>query len=129
MVRNLDPDNEQAAVNLAIYSFDRKLWEEAIAALTKLIKMNVHMATSFMFRGRANAFLSRWDDALNDLSKAIQLNPARSDFFLFRGCLVKERNIEKAIEDFSVSILLDDSPENHTAFYERGIYKIWHNHL
>lgn len=120
MVRNIDPDNEKAAVNLAIYSFEKQLWEESIAALTKLINLNAHKATSYMFRGRANAFLSRWDDALDDLTKAIQINPARADFYLYRGCLVKDRNVVKAVEDFSVSILLNDGPENHAAFYERG---------
>jgi tetratricopeptide (TPR) repeat protein len=121
MVRNIDPDNEKAAMNLAIYSFDKQLWEESISALTKLIKLKTHVATSYMFRGRANAFLSRWDDALNDLTRAIQLNPARSDFFLYRGCLLKDRNAAKAIEDLSVSILLNDSADNHAAFYERGM--------
>lgn len=107
-------------MNLAIYSFDKQLWEESVFALTKLIKLKAHVATSYMFRGRANAFLSRWDEALDDLTRAIQLNPARSDFFLYRGCLLKDRNAAKAIEDFSVSILLNDSAENHAAYYERG---------
>ena len=83
--------------------------------------MNVYVATSYMFRGRANAFIARWEEALEDLTKAIQLNPSRSDFYLYRGYLVKERNMNKAVEDFSVSILLNDKADNHMAYYERGI--------
>lgn len=104
-----------------MYSFERQLWDDAINAFTKLIKLKTHIATAYMFRGRANAFMYRWDEALRDLTSAIQINPVRADFFLYRGCLLKDRNMQKAIEDFSVSILINDGPENHTAYYQRAL--------
>ncbi|KAJ3197230.1 cytochrome c oxidase subunit 1 [Irineochytrium annulatum] len=40
MVRQLDPSNEHAIHNLAVYSFQRQLWDDAIQAFTKLIRLN-----------------------------------------------------------------------------------------
>ncbi|KAJ3216163.1 cytochrome c oxidase subunit 1 [Clydaea vesicula] len=119
MVRTLDPTNIRAITNLAIYSFERQLWDDAIQAFSKLINLHPN-------HGRACAFLARWDEALLDLTTAIQISPNRADFFVYRGCLLKERNIQKAIEDFSVSILIDDSNDNHNAYYQRALlyYKL-----
>lgn len=121
MVRNLDPKNEKAITNLAIYSFERQLWDDAIQAFTKLIKLRPNTAHAYMFRGRANAFLSKWDAALHDLTSSIQIAPNRADFFMYRGLLLKDRNIPRAIDDFSVSILIDDSSDNLNSYYQRAL--------
>ncbi|ORY43266.1 hypothetical protein BCR33DRAFT_738575 [Rhizoclosmatium globosum] len=105
MVRQLDPANEHAIHNLAVYSFQRQLWEDGIMAFTKLIKLNPENGQAYLYRGRANAYLAKWDEALRDLTLAIQLAPDRADVFFFRGCLLRERNKRKAIEDLSVTML------------------------
>ncbi|KAJ1556100.1 cytochrome c oxidase subunit 1, partial [Cladochytrium tenue] len=120
MVRQLDPSNEHAIHNLAIYSFQKQLWDDAAQAFTKLILLNPENGQAYLFRGRAQAFLARWEDALRDLTSAVQLAPDRADVFFYRGCLLRERNRRRAIEDFSTSVLIDDSPANVAAFYERG---------
>ncbi|KAJ1568864.1 cytochrome c oxidase subunit 1, partial [Nowakowskiella sp. JEL0078] len=101
MVRILDPTNEHAIKNLAMYSFERELWNDAIQAFTKLIRIHPEDGVPYSFRGRALAFLTKWEDALQDLTAAIQLDPEKSEFFFYRGCLLRDRNIRKAIEDFS----------------------------
>ncbi|KAJ3327686.1 cytochrome c oxidase subunit 1 [Blyttiomyces sp. JEL0837] len=121
MVRQLDPTNEHAIHNLAVYSFQRQLWDDAIQAFTKLIRLNFENGQAYLYRGRANAFLAKWDEALRDLTMAIQLAPDRADVFYFRGCLLRERNRRKAIEDFSVSILIDDGPNNVEAVFQRAV--------
>ncbi|KAI9332143.1 hypothetical protein DFJ73DRAFT_64411 [Zopfochytrium polystomum] len=120
MVRQLDPSNEHAIHNLAIYSFQRQLWDDSVQAFTKLIRLNAENGQAYLFRGRALAFLAKWDDALRDLTTAVQLAPDRADVFFYRGCLLRERNKRKAIEDFSTSVLIDDSPNNVSAFNERA---------
>ena len=52
---------------------------------------------------------------------AIQLSPDQPDVFFHRAALLRERNPLWAIEDYSISILLDDSPRNIEAFYQRGM--------
>ncbi|KAJ3299237.1 cytochrome c oxidase subunit 1 [Borealophlyctis nickersoniae] len=123
MVRSLDPTNLHAIRNLAVYSFQRQLWDEAIGALTKLMRLSPEDGEIFALRGRAFAFMARWEEALADLTKAVQLMPDRADIFMYRASLVRERNPRRAIEDYSISILLDDSPSNIDAFYQRaGLY-------
>ncbi|KAI9337807.1 hypothetical protein BDR26DRAFT_803961 [Obelidium mucronatum] len=126
MVRQLDPTNEHAIHNLAVYSFQRQLWDDGIQAFTKLIKLNPENGQAYLYRGRANAYLAKWDEALRDLTLAIQLAPDRADVFFYRGCLLRDRNKRKAIEDLSVSVLLDDGPTNSEAFFQRAMlyYKL-----
>ncbi|KAJ3416949.1 cytochrome c oxidase subunit 1 [Chytridiales sp. JEL 0842] len=126
MVRQLDPLNEHAIYNLAVYSFQRQLWDDAIQAFTKLIKLNPLNGQAYLYRGRAHAFLAQWDESLRDLTMAIQLAPDRAEVFFHRGCLLSERNRRKAIEDLSISVLIDDGPNNTEAFYQRAVlyYKL-----
>ncbi|KAK5670739.1 hypothetical protein QVD99_002513 [Batrachochytrium dendrobatidis] len=120
MVRTLDPSNSHAIYNLAIYSFQKQLWEDSIQAFTKLIGLNPENSQAYMYRGRANAAVARYDEALDDLSTAIRINPTRAQYFFHRGCLLRSRNPTRAIQDLSVSILLDDSSANNDAFYQRA---------
>ena len=64
MVRQLDPNNVHAIRNLALYSFHRQLWDDAIGALTKLIRLSPEDAQAYSFRGRSYAFMAKWDEAL-----------------------------------------------------------------
>jgi tetratricopeptide (TPR) repeat protein len=130
VVREIDPLNQHAIFNHAIYNFQRQLWEDAIEAFSNLISLSPVNGLSYLFRGRANAAISRWDEALEDLSRSIQLCPDNSQAFFHRGCLLKDRNIDQAIQDFSVSLLLDDSPLNSDAFYHRAqLYSARHEKL
>ncbi|KAG5458128.1 MAG: hypothetical protein BJ554DRAFT_1708 [Olpidium bornovanus] len=103
-----------------MHCFERELWEDSIKAFTSLINAVPEFATAYTFRGRACASLQMWETALEDLTKAIQLAPDRADFFYHRGCLLSERNRKKALEDFGVSLLLDDSPRNARVYFYRG---------
>ena len=120
MVRLLDPTNEHAITTFAMYSFKKQLWEDAINEFSKLIILNPDNATAFMLRGRAQASLARFDEALEDISTAISITPNKAEFFFQRGCLLRERNIPAAINDLSVSILLDESGSNSNAYYHRA---------
>ncbi|KAI9092398.1 hypothetical protein DFS34DRAFT_633351 [Phlyctochytrium arcticum] len=121
MVRALDPDNERAIRNLAIYSFNRQLWNDAIQALGKLIRIRPEDHEAVLLRGRANAYLGRWDEALNDMTLCIQVNPRKAEVFFHRASLLRERNPQKAIEDYSVCLLLDDGPMNTETYYQRAL--------
>ncbi|KAI8923467.1 hypothetical protein BC831DRAFT_470816 [Entophlyctis helioformis] len=120
MVRQLDPTNEHAIYNLAIYSFQKQLWEDAIQAFSKLIVLNPENAQGHLFRGRAYASIAKFEEALDDITAAIRILPNRAQYFFHRGCLLRDRNPSRAIQDLSVSILLDDTIGNCDAFYQRA---------
>jgi tetratricopeptide (TPR) repeat protein len=119
-VRMLDPCNDQAIHNLAMYSFQRQLWSDAISEFTKLILINPENAMAYTFRGRSYAALSFFIDAMEDLTQAIRIAPDKAEFYFHRGCLLREQNLQWSIQDYSMSILLDNSAQNADAFYHRG---------
>jgi tetratricopeptide (TPR) repeat protein len=120
-VRLLDPTNEVAIHNLAMYSFQKQLWSDCILEYSKLIIFNPENADYYMFRGRAYASMSLFVQALEDLTKAIRLLPDKAINYFHRGCLLREQNMPKAIQDLSVSLLLDDSAQNSDSYFYRGI--------
>ncbi|TPX58913.1 hypothetical protein SpCBS45565_g07874 [Spizellomyces sp. 'palustris'] len=126
MVRSLDPDNERAIRNLAFYSFQRELWNDAIQALSKLIHIAPDDSEAYQYRGRAYAYLGKWDESLQDMTLAIQTNPKQPESFFHRASLLRERHPWKAIEDYSICLLLDDGPLNTEACYQRALlyYKL-----
>jgi tetratricopeptide (TPR) repeat protein len=124
-VRLLDPTNEVAIHNLAMYSFQKQLWSDCIGEFSKLIMFNPENADYFMYRGRSYASMSFFVEALEDLTQAIRLNPDKSVYFFHRGCLLREQNFSKAIQDLSVSLLLDDSVQNSDAYYFRGCFVLY----
>lgn len=63
MVRALDPNNEHALRNLAVYSFRRQLWKDSHDAFTRLIHINPEDAESYVYRARVNAYLGEWEEA------------------------------------------------------------------
>lgn len=60
----LDPTNDQAIHNLAMYSFQRQLWSDCISELSKLIVIDPENAQALMFRGRSYAALSFFTEAM-----------------------------------------------------------------
>ncbi|KNC98500.1 uncharacterized protein SPPG_06197, partial [Spizellomyces punctatus DAOM BR117] len=126
MVRSLDPDNERAIRNLALYSFQRELWNDAVQALSKLIHIAPDDSEAYQYRGRAYAHLGKWDESLQDMTLAIQTNPKQPESFFHRASLLRERHPWKAIEDYSICLLLDDGPLNTEACYQRALlyYKL-----
>ncbi len=60
-------------------------------------------------------------EALQDLSAAIHLEPNQAQAFFHRAYLLRESQPKQALQDFSVSLLLDDSVTNVQAFVHRGV--------
>ncbi|RKO91226.1 hypothetical protein BDK51DRAFT_37796 [Blyttiomyces helicus] len=125
MVRQLDPMNVHAIQNLAVYNFQRQLWEDAISALTKLIQLSPeNRVQGYIFRGRSNAYMGKWEEAL-------RMAPDRYEGFFYRASLLRERNPRWALMDYSISILLEDSSLNSEAYYQRALlyYKLGEHSL
>ncbi|TPX31519.1 hypothetical protein SmJEL517_g05131 [Synchytrium microbalum] len=121
VVRRLDPENETAMRHLAIHSFERDLYDDAVKAFEKLLEANPGEATLYTYHGRCLAHLAKWEDALKDFNEAIRLSPESADVYFHRGCLLRDRNRQRAIEDFSISVLIDDTKKNADAFFQRAM--------
>ena len=70
------------------------------------------MCSSRTFRGRSYAALGQVNMALSDLSAAIHLDPNDASAFFHRGTLLRTAAPQKALQDLSTAMLLDDSEQN-----------------
>ena len=68
-----------------------------------------------------NSTQGRYVEALQDVSAAIHLDPNGAQAFYHRACLLRTSQPEQALRDLSVSLLLDDSVANVSAYVHRGV--------
>lgn len=121
VVRILEPSNPYALLYEGVNRFKHGKYPEAIHVLNKLIKADPRNAEAFAYRGRAFAFVEKWEEALKDLNMAIRITPGKFDLYYYRGNLFRKRNPTRALQDLSVSILLNDSSANIEAYYSRAL--------
>ena len=61
----LDPTNRHAVTSLAVYSFTRTLWSDAVQGFTRMLLQEPDSVMAYSHRGRALAHLGNWEDALS----------------------------------------------------------------
>ena len=116
-----EPENTSAIKRIGMYHFDHGLWMIAVNDFTELLRKQSKNAEAYMFRGRAWANLGKYPEAISDLSVSITLQP---NYFLplyYRGCYLRKCMPKQALQDFSVSLLLDSTIANVNSFLHRGI--------
>ncbi|KAJ3011425.1 cytochrome c oxidase subunit 1 [Thoreauomyces humboldtii] len=121
MVRSLDPTNIPALRNLAVYSFERRLWTDSSDAFSRLIILKPGDFPAYVYRARAYGQLGRWEESLQDLTTAVKIEPTEPTIYFHRASLLRQRNPFKAIEDYSLVLLLDDSTLSTDAYYQRAL--------
>ncbi|XP_005876666.2 PREDICTED: tetratricopeptide repeat protein 6, partial [Myotis brandtii] len=81
------------------------------------------------YRGRAYFKRQFYKQATQDFSVAIHLDPNNWLAFYYRGCLFRKSSPFRALQDYSVSALIDDGYENLGCFLHRGLLyahlKMW----
>ncbi|XP_028413242.1 uncharacterized protein LOC114536089 isoform X2 [Dendronephthya gigantea] len=117
----LQPSRTDAMFYIGKYNFNQNHWPAAVKCFTAMLKQDPLDAKAYLFRGKAFAKQGIFKPALKDLSSALHLDPRSSEAFFHRGCLLRKINPQKAIQDLSVSLLLDSSVDNVNAFLHRGI--------
>ncbi|KAI8916097.1 hypothetical protein EDD86DRAFT_268223 [Gorgonomyces haynaldii] len=120
VLRGLDPTNEAALYNLALYNFSKRLWNDSLQAFLKLLILAPENAEYLVYKGRVYAHLARFNEAFDALSLAISIDPDNAGGYFHRGCLLRDVNPRWAIDNLSISILLEDSKANAEAYYQRG---------
>ncbi|XP_071844864.1 uncharacterized protein [Apostichopus japonicus] len=118
----LMPSRTEAIFKRGLYQFNNnKNWMAAIKDFTEMLLQEPKNAMARTYRGRAFAKQGMYVEAVGDLSAAIHLDPRNSVAFYHRGCLLRKASPKQALQDLSVSIVLDDSLDNLMAFFHRGI--------
>ncbi|XP_064920077.1 tetratricopeptide repeat protein 6 isoform X2 [Columba livia] len=116
-----NPKRTDALMKHGIYFFDCSVFMKAIQDFTAVIKEDPTNAQARLYRGRAYVKQRRYRNAMQDLAAAIQLDPSCWLAFYYRGCVLRQTDPKRALQDFSVSVLINDTKENIYSFLHRGI--------
>ncbi|NXI46447.1 TTC6 protein, partial [Galbula dea] len=104
-----------------IHFFNCSVLAVAIQDFTAVIKENPSNAQARLYRGRAYAMQQQYRKAIEDLAAAVHLDPSCWLAFYYRGCILQQIDPKRAVQDFSVSVLINDTKENLYSFLHRGI--------
>ncbi|XP_069883001.1 tetratricopeptide repeat protein 6 isoform X1 [Dipodomys merriami] len=124
-----DPKRTDALLKRGLFHFENENWTSAIQDFTSLLNINHLNAQARTYRGRSYFKRQLYRLAAQDLSAAIHLDPNNWLAFYYRACLFRTTNISRALQDYSISVLLNDGYENLGCFLHRGILyshlKLW----
>ncbi|XP_063187863.1 tetratricopeptide repeat protein 6 [Chroicocephalus ridibundus] len=116
-----NPKRTDALMKHGIHFFDHSVLTTAIQDFTAVIKEDPSNAQARLYRGRAYAKQQQYRNAIQDLATAIYLDPSCWLAFYYRGCILRQIDPKRAMQDFSVSVLINDTQENFCSFLHRGI--------
>ncbi|PKU46137.1 tetratricopeptide repeat protein 6 [Limosa lapponica baueri] len=116
-----NPKRTDALMKHGIHFFDHSVLTTAIQDFTAVIKEDPSNAQARLYRGRAYAKQQQYRNAIQDLATAIHLDPSCWLAFYYRGCILQQIDPKRAVQDFSVSVLINDTQENFCSFLHRGI--------
>ncbi|KAG3261124.1 tetratricopeptide repeat domain 6 [Ictidomys tridecemlineatus] len=124
-----DPQRVDALLKRGMFFYENENWTSAIQDFTALLNIEPQNLQARIHRARAYFKRSFYKQAIQDFSIAIHLDPNNWLSFYYRACLFRKTNPRKALQDYSISVLLNDGYENFSCFLHRGIVyvnlKLW----
>ena len=120
-VLRLDRTNYEAVRHMGRFYFSERRYERCIKCFDDIAGVMPRDIESFVLKGQSFEALSQYHDAMRCYCQAIHLDPDNSLMYFRRGCLLRRLNPARAIMDFSLSLLLDDTYENIGAMLHRGL--------
>nr|KAF6488202.1 tetratricopeptide repeat domain 6 [Rousettus aegyptiacus] len=124
-----DPQRIDALLKRGLFYYENENWNAAIQDFTALLNVEPQNSQARTYRGRAYFKRCLYKLATQDFSVAIHLDPNNWLALYYRGCLFRKSNPLRALQDYSVSALINDSYENLGCFLHRGILyadlKLW----
>ncbi|XP_048585429.1 uncharacterized protein LOC5512045 isoform X2 [Nematostella vectensis] len=115
------PSKTEAMFEIGMYRFNNENWTGAVNDFTEILEQDPQDSRAYTYRGTVFAKMGQFSKALPDLAAGVHYNPDNAVAFYQRGCILRKIHPRRALQDFSVSLLLDDSEENVMAFMHRGI--------
>ncbi|XP_074853635.1 tetratricopeptide repeat protein 6 [Carettochelys insculpta] len=116
-----NPKRTDALMKHGVHFFEKSIWTIALQDFTALIKEDPSNVQARLYRGRTYGKRQQYKHAVEDFSAAVHLDPSDWLAFYYRGCILRKVDPKRALQDFSVSVLIKDSFENLSSFIHRGI--------
>uniref|UniRef100_A0A8D0RUP4 UDP-N-acetylglucosamine--peptide N-acetylglucosaminyltransferase SPINDLY n=1 Tax=Sus scrofa TaxID=9823 RepID=A0A8D0RUP4_PIG len=124
-----DPKRTDALFKRGIFYYENENWIAAEQDFTALLNIDPKNSQARTYRGRAYFKRHFYKQATQDFSIAIHLDPNNWLALYYRACLFRKSNPLRALQDYSVSALINDGYENLACFLHRGILyadlKLW----
>ncbi|XP_042845521.1 tetratricopeptide repeat protein 6 isoform X1 [Panthera tigris] len=124
-----DPKRTDALLKRGMFYYENENWISAIQDFTALLNIDPQNSQARTHRGRAYFKRQFYKQATQDLSVAIHLDPNNWLALYYRACLFRKSSPFRALQDYSVSALINDGYENLGCFLHRGILyadlKLW----
>ncbi|XP_029340827.1 tetratricopeptide repeat protein 6 isoform X2 [Mus caroli] len=112
-----------------MFYFENGNWIGAVYDFTSLLKLNPYNSDARTYRGRAYFKRNLYKQATQDFSAAIHLDPNNWLALYYRACLFRKSSPYRALQDYSVSVLINDGYDNLNCFLHRGVLytqlKLW----
>ncbi|XP_065910074.1 uncharacterized protein [Dysidea avara] len=118
---DIDPSDSGAILKMGIHYYNKSMWSAASQSFSKLVQQDASNTTARVYRAQTQWKLGNYVQALQDLSAAVHLDPNNAAAYYHRACLIRIRHPHKALQDYSTSLLLDNSVNNVMAYLHRGI--------
>ncbi|XP_055989878.1 tetratricopeptide repeat protein 6 [Sorex fumeus] len=116
-----DPKRTDALMKRGLFYYENEMWQPAIQDFTDLINVDPQNSQARTYRGRAYYKRNLFRQATEDFSFAIHLDPNNWLAMYYRACLYRKTKPMRALQDYSVSALINDGYENLNCFLHRGI--------
>ncbi|XP_064221796.1 tetratricopeptide repeat protein 6 [Aotus nancymaae] len=124
-----DPKRTDALLKRGLFYYENENWFAAIQDFTALLNIDHQNSQARTYRGMAYVKRKFYKQATQDFSAAVHLDPNNWLALYYRGCLFRKSNPFRALQDYSVSALINDGYENLSCFLHRGIVyahlKLW----
>uniref|UniRef100_A0A8C3YDX3 Tetratricopeptide repeat domain 6 n=1 Tax=Catagonus wagneri TaxID=51154 RepID=A0A8C3YDX3_9CETA len=124
-----DPKRTDALFKRGMFYYENENWIAAEQDFTALLNIDPQNSQARTYRGRAYFKRHFYKQATQDFSIAIHLDPSNWLALYYRACLFRKSNPLRALQDYSVSALINDGYENLACFLHRGILyadlKLW----
>ncbi|XP_047595078.1 tetratricopeptide repeat protein 6 isoform X3 [Lutra lutra] len=124
-----DPKRTDALLKRGMFYYENENWISAIQDFTALLIIDPQNSQARTYRGRAYFKRQYYKQATQDFSVAIHLDPNNWLALYYRACLFRKSSPFRALQDYSVSALINDGYENLGCFLHRGILyadlKLW----
>ena len=108
-VLELDKENVNAILSLAINSLREKKYVEAELYAKKVIKINPDLHDAYYLLGRSQQYQGMFSDAVKSYQTSISLNSDFSESYYYLGLVyLKLKNDKNACKNFSISASLNN---------------------
>ncbi|KAK3699161.1 hypothetical protein QZH41_011884 [Actinostola sp. cb2023] len=115
------PRKTEAMFEIGKFHFNNENWSGAITDFNTILRQDPCDSLAYTYRGRVYNKMSQFDYSLRDFSAAIHYNPNNAVALYHRACILRKIDPRRALQDLSVSLLLDSSVDNVNAYLHRGI--------